>query len=432
MRSNNHFAGVLVCGCAVAVMGTHKVVAQEALRTTLESDAAARLRNRPPVSPPPGDVLRWGPATFDISLTYSLEATDNATYVETDRRKDLIQRPMLQVGVLYQLTSQSRLDFRTGIGYEDYIDNTVEDTFFISPGSELALDVRVGNGVVTFFDRLDYSQETVNQGGVSGVGRFPQLENVVGLRSVWNFDKWVYHAGYSHLNVFIMEDSGAGTVVASSLERAEEHFFGRAGYNFDQPVELGIEATGTLADYVQEVQRDYYAVSAGPYLTWTAADALEITLRGGVVYTVFSPTNGFSGTNGFSEDEDLTSFYAGVLIDHRLTDHITYGFSATHDIRPAISLGSDYIETTRLELDAEWRMTPNLTLTSVIFGEAAEEVGVAETEKYRRFGISVGPLYRVSRHFSCFARYAFNLRDSDEEGRSYRENRAAIGVTYRF
>ena len=428
MHYRKHFAGTVVCGCAVVVLGSDKAMAQEALRTALESDAAARLRNQPVVRPP-GDVLRWGPATFDISLTYSLEATDNATFVETDRRKDLIQRPMLELGVLFQLSPQSRLDFRTGIGYEDYIDNSVEDTFFISPGSELALDVRVGNGVVTFFDRLDYSQDVVEQGAVSGVGRFPQLENVVGLRSVWNFDKWVYHAGYSHLNVFITEDSGAGTTDFSYLERAEEQFYGRAGYNFDHPVELGIEATGSLADYEAEVQRDYYAVSAGPYLTWTAADALEITLRGGVAYTVFSGTD---GTNGVSDEDDLTSFYAGVHIDHRLTDHITYGFSATHDIRPAISLGSDYIETTRLELDIEWRMTRDLTLASLIFGEAAEEVGVAETEQYRRFGISIEPIYQVSRHFSCFARYEFNLRDSDLELRSYRENRAAIGVTYRF
>jgi len=353
-------------------------------------------------------------------------ATDNATFEETDRRKDLIQRPMLELGVLFQLSPQSRLDFRTGIGYEDYIDNSVEDAFFISPGSELALDVRVGNSVVTFFDRIDYNQEVVDQGALSGVGRFPQLENVVGLRSVWNFDKWVYQAGYSHVNVLIMEDSGTGTADFSYLQRAEEQFFGRAGYKFDYPVELGIEATGTLADYDAEVQRDYYTVSAGPYLTWTAADALEIRLRGGAAYTVFS------GTNGFSEEEDLTSFYAGLDIDHRLTDHITYGFSATHDIRPGISVGSDYIETTRLELDMEWNTTSHLTLTSLIFGEAAEEVGVAETEQYRRFGISIGPMYQVSRHLSCFARYAFSLRDSDIELRSYRENRATLGVTYRF
>ena len=374
---------------------------------------------------PSTNVLRWGAATFDIGLSYSLEATDNSTFVEKDPPKDLIQRPLLTVGVQFQLSPRSRLDFRTGVGYEDYIDNTVADSFFI-PSSELALDVRVGDSVVTFFDRFDYSQDVADVGALSGVGRFPELENVVGLRSVWNFDKWVYQVGYSHLNVFIMQDSGAGTADFSYLERAEELFFGRAGYKFDKPVELGIEATGSLANYVEKVQPDYWDATAGPYLTWTAADALEISLRGGVIYTVFSPTN------GFRHDEELTTYYAGLVIEHRLTDNITYGFSATHDIEPALSLGFDYIETTRLELDLEWDMTRRLTLTSLIFGEKAQEVGVAETEHYDRFGISIGPMYQVSRHFSCFARYAFTLKDSDVESHSYRENQVTVGVTYRF
>ncbi len=425
MHCWHYFARVLACGCAAVVLiGADRIIAQEALRSALESDASARLRNEPVITPST-NALRWGPATFELSLTYALEATDNASFEETDRQKDLIQRPLLTFGVRYQLSPRTRLDFRTGVGYEDYIDNTVEDSFFI-PSSELALDVRVGNGVVTFFDRFEYSQEVSEQGGLAGVGRFPEWENEVGLRSVWDFDRWVYHAGYSHLNVFIIEDSGAGTTDFSYLERAEELFFGRAGYKFDQPVELGVEATGTLADYDAEVQRDYYTVSAGPYLTWTAADALEISLRGGVVYNLFS------GTNGVSEDEDLTSYYAGVSIDHRLTDHITYRFSATHDIDAGISLESDYIESTRLELDIIWRMTRSLTWTSRIFGETAEEVGAARTEEYSRFGITIGPTYRVSSHFLCFGRYEFNLRDSDLALRSYRENRAAVGVTWQF
>jgi len=424
MQYRKRFAGTVVCGCAVAILGSDKAMAQEALRTALESDTSARLRNEPVVGLST-NVLRWGAATFEISLSYSLEATDNSTFVETDRQKDLIQRPLLTVGVRYPLSPQARLSFRTGVGYEDYIDNTVEDTFFI-PSSELALDVSAGNAVVTFFDRFDYSQDVAEVGALSGVGVFPQLENEVGLRSVWNFDKWVYQAGYSHLNVFVIGDSGPGTTNFSYLARAEELFFGRAGYNFDSPVQLGIEVTGGWADYVEKIQPDYYDVSAGPYLTWTAADALEISLRGGVVYTVFS------STNGLSEEEELTSFYAGLTIDHRLTDNITYGFSATHDIQPAISLGSDYIETTRLELDVEWDMTRRLTLTSLIYGEAAEEVGDVVTEQYNRFGIGIGPIYQVSRHFSCFARYAFNLKDSDIESHSYRENQVTIGVAYRF
>jgi hypothetical protein len=419
------FRGIVACALAGSFMP--RAQAQEALRDARESDVAARLRNQPVIRPS-ANVLRWGPATFDIGLSYSLEATDNATFQKTNRREDLIQRPLLNLGILFQLSPQARLDFRTGLGYEDYIDNSVEDRFFITPGSEVALDVRIGNGVVTLFDRFDYSHDVVQEGALSGVGSFPQLENTVGLRSVWHLDKWVYQAGYSHLNVFILDDSSsAATTDFSNLERADEQFFGRAGYNFDYPVQLGIEATVSLSDYVAEVQRDRNTFSAGPYLTWTPADVMEVALRGGVAYTQFSAT-------GDLDETDNTSFYAGLDLDHRLTDHITYGFSATHDIRAGVNVGSDYIETTRIDFDVSWSMTRHLTWSLLIFGEQSEEVALSEAggEKYSRFGISVGPAYQVTDHLSCFARYAFTVRDSEIESRSYRANQFTIGGTYRF
>src|SRR5688572_19091583 len=116
-QKRSPYPGLLACALAGGVGFFPRLCAQEALREALESDAAARLRNEPVVRPA-GDVLRWGPATFDISLRYSLEATDNSTFVETDRQKDLIQRPLLMLGVHYQLSPRSRLDFRTGVGYE--------------------------------------------------------------------------------------------------------------------------------------------------------------------------------------------------------------------------------------------------------------------------------------------------------------------------
>jgi hypothetical protein len=421
------YGRVLACGCAVAVAGTQKLPAQEALRTALQSDAAARLRGQPVVRPS-ANVLRWGPATFDVSLGYSLEATDNATFQRTERHEDLIQRPLLNLGILFHLSPQARLDFRTGAGYEDYIDNSVEDRFFITPGSEVALDVRIGNGIVTLFDRFDYSQDVVQEGALSGVGRFPRLENTIGLRSVWRFDKWVYQAGYSHLNVLIMEDDASATTTDFSyLERADEQFFGRAGYNFDNPVQLGVEATVSLSDYTAEVQRDRNTVSAGPYLTWTPADAMEVTVRGGAAYTQFDAT-------GSLDETDNSSFYAGFDVDHRLTDHVTYAFSVTHDIRGGINAGTDYIETTRVDFDLTWSMMRHLMWSSLVFGELSEEVALSEAggEKYSRFGTSVGPAYQITDHLSCFARYAFTIRDSDIESRSYRENRVTIGGTYRF
>lgn len=432
MRVPKRFSQWLVVASAIVVSTNQRAAAQEALRSALESDAAARLRDRP-AERPPDDVLRWGPVTFDVSLGYSLEASDNIIFSRSNRESDLIQRPNLNVGLVYQASRQSRLNAAIGFGYEDYINNSRFDRFVITPGSEVAFDVRVGDAVVTLFDRFDYSQDVANEGALSGVARFPQLQNTVGLRSVWKVDQWLLQAGYSHLNVFVTEDetsTGTGQRDFNYLERADEQFFGRVGYAFDVPVQAGIEATGSLSDYASELQHDRHTISAGPYVTWTAANALEIALRGGVAYTSFYPTD------SLAEGTEYTSFYAGFDLNHRLTDYITYGFSVTHDVRPGINLGSDYIETTEADLNVAWNMTRFLTVSGRVFGEMSEEVGLEgasrSTQKYKRAGAEAGSAYQLTGRLSLFARYAFVAKDSEDELLNYTENRVTVGGNYRF
>lgn len=430
MRVSNRFAGALV-GCAVTTLGVQRTFAQEALRTALETDEAARLRERPVVRPGE-DIMRWGPVTFDVSVGYSIEGSDNINYTQSDRETDLIHRPSLNIGMSYQASRQSRLELGVGIGYEAYMKNSELDRFFISPGSEIAFDVRAGDAVITLFDRFDYSQEVANEGALSGVARYPRLENVVGVRSVWRLQRMVWQVGYSHLNVFVTEDtSDLGQIDFSYLERADEQFFGRAGYNFDFPVEAGVEASGSLSDYEVSVQRDRYTVSAGPYLNWTAAQAFTISLRGGVVYT------SFQATNDFAADSEFTSFYAGAQVNHRLTEHITYGLSATHDVRSGINPGSDYIESTEFGFDINWAMMRHVALSAGVLAEASEEVGLAGSsrslsEKYNRLGVHGGVTYKLTDRLDLSARYAFVRKDSDIDLRSYDENRVTVGAAYRF
>jgi hypothetical protein len=431
MRHRCDFSYVLVLAMTTAAGSLQRVFAQEALRSALQTDASARLRERP-VTRPAEDTLRIGPVTFDIGMGYSLEASDNIMYAETDRKSDLIQRPSLNLGIAYRGSHQSRLNLNVGFGYEDYIDNSENDRFYVAPGSEVALDARIGSSTVTVFERFDYSQDVASEGALSGVARFPRLQNTVGLRSVWKFGKWVWQADYSHLNVIA---TGEASSIDSfdHLERADEQFFGRAAHTFDFPVQAGVEASGSLSAYALPIQRDRYTISVGPFLNWTAADALEVAVHGGLARTVFQ------STNSAMEDSDLASYYVGFQVNHRLTQHITYGFSATHDIQAGINMGSDYIESTRLAFDVIWKMLRHLQLGARVFGEDSKEANVSQVsgpsggdEKYRRTGASLNASYELTQHLTLFSRYAFVVKDSDQDGRSYHENRVTLGANYRY
>src|SRR5881397_1919812 len=100
MRFGNRFPYALVFTLTTSAVGLQRVAAQEALKTALESDAAAQLRGRPVVRPA-ADVLRIGPVTFDVTLGYSLEASDNIRYSRSNRQSDVIQRPSVNVGITY-------------------------------------------------------------------------------------------------------------------------------------------------------------------------------------------------------------------------------------------------------------------------------------------------------------------------------------------
>lgn len=431
LRLRSDFLYVLVFAMTTSAASRQQIFAQEALRSALQSDASARLRESPPVNPAK-EARRIGPVTFDIRLGYSLDARDNITYTKDDRQSDLIQRPWLDIDMSYQASEQSRLSVNARFGYEDYIDNSQHDRFSVAPGSEVALDIRIGSSTVTVFDRMDFSQDVASEGALSGVARFPRFENTVGLRSVWQFDKWIWQAGYSHLNVLATEDDSSSTQSNFDyLERADEQFFGRAGRAFDFPVQAGVEVSGSLSDYALPIQQDRYTIAAGPFLNWKAADALEIALRGGLAYTVFE------STNSAMDDTDLASYYVGLQLNHRLTQHTTYRFSATHDIRAGINIGSDYIETTRLGVEASWEIMQYLTLEAQLFGEHSEEAAVdspasSASETYRRIGAGINASCDLTRRLSLFARYAFVAKDSDDKLRNYSENRVTIGVNYRY
>jgi hypothetical protein len=424
MLSRHSFLPVFAITVVILGPWNLRVIAQEALRNALLTDVSAQLRNQAVVRPP-NDVLRIGPVTFDVGVGYSLEASDNIRFSEFDRKSDLINRPSVRLGITYPLSRNSRLTLGGQFGYTDYIKHSEFDTFFITPDSELAYDLRIGDAVVTVYDRFDYSQDVATEAALSGVAEFRRIQNLVGVRAVWRVDKWTLQGGYGHLNVL-----GEGESLRY-LERSDEELFGRVGYHFHTSGEAGMEASADFSDYVLASQNDSITVSVGPFVSWRAGEAFQVSLRGGVAYSIFEATNSMvAGT-------DVTSYYVGVDADHHLTRHIAHGCSVRHDIRAGINRDSDYIESTHFDYHLAWAFHRNATLNLALFGEFSEDHRVdnavsALGETYNQFGVTPEIVYSLTRRFSLSARYAFTMRNSDEMFRSYRENRVALGATYRF
>ena len=153
--------------------------------TAVEGDRLYETRQAAAKAPIRDDQLRAGPVYLQASLAYSLEWNDNIYYTPTNTEDDFIHRPQLNLGATWPVSDDSRLTFGVGLGYQHYMDHSDLDRMILTPDSELAWDIKIKDLVLTLYDRAEYSQDVVSQGGLSGTAEFPRIENTAGTRARW-------------------------------------------------------------------------------------------------------------------------------------------------------------------------------------------------------------------------------------------------------
>jgi hypothetical protein len=395
-------------------------LAQDALRTAVAGDRLYDARQAKARAPIPDDQLQLGPVSFQVALSYGLEWNDNINYAPTDLEDDFIHRPQLNFHGIWPATKDSRLSFGLGVGYQHYMDHSDLDRMVLTPDSELAWDVKIKDLVLTLYDRVEYSQDVVSQGGLSGTAEFPRIENTAGARARWYPGRYGFELGYAHYN-FFSESSEF-----DYLTRAAEQFFGRAGIRIGDASQVGLEASGALTDYDSETRPDNQNVSFGPYVDWQVIESLHLTARGG--YTVFfndpDPLTGL--------ESELESYYLGLDVNHRLTDFITHGLTVSRDVQQGVNRGSTYTEQLRARYFVSWAMTRHVSLSADFFYEHGKEPQFGVVEEYDRLGSGAGVRWQATRYATVALNYRFTNKDSNFPTRDYQQNAVILTASYQF
>jgi hypothetical protein len=315
-----------------------------------------------------------------------------------------------------------------GIGYAMYADHSELDSLFLHPDSELAYDFSAKDFIFTFYDRFKYSQEVESVGALSGVARFPRLENTIGTRVTWVPSRWTYQAGYAHSS-FISDGN------FSYLNRSSEQFFARVAYGFAPATQAGLETSVALTDYDSTTRADNNSYSVGPYVGWRVTEALTLSVHGGLTYFAFdsvSATPAALGTASYS----LNTYYANLQIEHHLTEFISHGLSFVHQVEPGVNKGSDYLESTEANYHADWSLTRQTTVGMTLLYERGTQpqgtLAGATTEEFERFGAGVSASHKLSKRITATVSYNYLRRTSNEAGRSPYQNRATIALRSQF
>jgi opacity protein-like surface antigen len=396
---------------------------QQALYYAVQNDQAFddRVEERAQVPvPTETDEITAGPVKFSIAASYSIEFNDNVNLTSEDPQGDLIQLFQATLGLSAPISEKSYLSFSVGIGYRLYAEQSDLSGLYISPGTAVAWDIQAQDVFITLYDNFSYSPPVTSQPGLSDQAEFNLFENTIGARATWAPSQVVLSAGYGYQINF---SDGSDL---SYLDGNTHLIFGRAGYLFTPEIDAGVEVSGTLADYNQDINPDSTVVSVGPYFEWRPLEVLRFGIRGGPSFYDSQASVSQPARSG-------TSYYFGLNASHQLTQHISHSLDLTHGLSSGVQAGSSLTEQSAVDYIVSWAFRdPAVASLGLSYNHGDQTLVGSTDETYDQYGFNLGLSYAFFSKLSCQLGYSFYRRDSNLSTGDYTQNSVTLGATYRF
>ncbi len=401
----------LVCAPAV-------VWSQDAVRPSLAGEASSEAR-RQDVDRLPYNLL-LGPVRFRVSATVGAEYNSNINLSEFDEQEDVIIRPQINFDAIWPITQLNTLRFDLGIGYAFYLDHSNANTngILISPGSQIAFDIFVGDFRINIHDRPSVQQDPIAELALSNVIDYGRFENTAGISVLWDLNKAVLTLGYDHYTYI------STTSDFDYLNRNAEEFSGTLQVAATSTTGIGVEGYSVFNYYDQNVLNDSTDYSVGLFVETQLTNFLKVRVAGGYQWIDFDHNGLVMDTN------DLRDYYANVLISHRLNGAIKQSLSAGHESQ--LGVNSNYIVLNYIRHTISWNILRDTLLSTEVFYEDADDSGGFITEHLHRYGGALTVGYQLTPHVTIGGRYQYTQKDSDVAFRDYQQHRVSIDGTYSF
>lgn len=369
--------------------------------------------------------LAVGPVRFNVAAGAGIEYNDNITLSDHDRESDFIFRPSLNLDAVWNISELNTLRFSLGLSYAKYFNHSEFDTrgVLLSPNSELAFSVHVGNNViVTLRDRFSYQEDPFDIPTISGVAAFRRFENLAGLQADWDVNPNVrLTGGYNHYNLW------AHDVAFNQLDRSIDTLYIRPAVKITPQVTVGADASVSFVQYTHDILNDGTSYLVGPYIDVAITDNTRAYLEAG--YQNFTFDN--SGT--IRDTDDSNTYFIKAELDNRVSENFNHRLSFSKTTEPGYT--SNFYELYHLEYAADWRLTPSVVIDPILFYEHYETSGGRNggfSEKADRYGAALGMRYVVSPSITFGADYRFILKNSNVPDSDYYQNLVLLSVFYNF
>ena len=406
----------LLCAASIAR-------SQDVVRPSLAGEAAAEAR-RQDIEHIPYNLL-MGPIRFRVSATLGVEYNDNINLAEVNTQEDVIIRPQVNVNAIWPVTQLNTLRLDLGLGYAFYVDHSNADTsgVLISPGSQLAFDIFIGDFRINFHERPSLQQDPIAELALSNVVDYGRFENTVGVSVLWDLNKAVVTLGYDHYTYI------STTSTFNYLNRNAEELSGNVDFAVSSTTNVGLESYAVFNYYDKNVLNDSTDYAIGAFAETQLTNYLKVRVAGGYQWISFN-NGGVVSTGPFHDSGKLSDYYANILISHRINPAIVQSLSAGHESQ--LGVNSNYITLNYIRHTVSWNIIRNTLLSTEFFYEDADESGGFIREHLHRFGGAIAVGYQLTPHITLGLRYQYTQKDSNVPLRDYTQNRVSLDGTYSF
>lgn len=411
---------VTLCSIALAILFCLNSTgrSQDAVRPSLAGEAAAEARAQD-VERLPYNLLA-GPIRFRVSATVGVEYNSNINLAEVNEQEDVIIRPQITVNGIWPITQINTLRLDLGLGYSFYLDHSEANTngILIAPGSQLAFDIFVGDFRINIHERPSLQQDPIAQLALSNVVDYGRFENTAGVSVLWDLNKIVLTLGYDHYNYISTTDD------FDYLDRNAEIFSGTAQVAVSSNTGVGVEGYVVLNNYDQNILNDSNSYAVGLFVETQITPNLKARVAGGYQWIDFDNTGLVADAN------NLTDYYANILLSHRINASIKQSISAGHESQ--LGVNSNYIILNYVRHTVNWNIIRNTLLSTEFFYEDADDSGGFIREHIERFGGAATVGYQLTPHITLGLRYQYTQKNSDVAFRDYKQHRVSLDGTYSF
>jgi opacity protein-like surface antigen len=450
LNSHAFSLGKIAFAFALLLSAAPVGMAQDAIRPSLAGEAAAEARRQSIDNIPYN--LQLGPMKLRFSATLGFEYNDNINLSEdgstlvpsiigpilvvTEKQSDFIIRPQLNVNVLWPITQLNTFKLDLGIGYAFYMDHSENNTnsILLSPGSQLAFDIFVGDFRINLHDRFSLEQDPIAEIGLSNVADYGRFQNTAGVSVLWDLNAAVATLGYDHYNFISTTDR------FEYLDRSAEMLNGSLAFTPSASMSIGVEAAAVWTTYDQNVLNDSDSFSAGLFLETQVTPNVKFRVAGGY------QNIDFDNVGLVNDGHNVDDYYANALLSHRVNSVLTHSISAGHETQ--LGVNSNYIQLNYVRHTANWNILYHTLLSTELFYEDAEESGGVgpvlvpgpglpllnpfAAEDMTRYGGAITLGYQLTQHVTLGFRYQYIQKDSDLPLRDYSQNRVSLDGTYSF